>query len=88
MLALSLWMPCVVCLVEHDADTLAFFDFSEEESKMEHKKEMDEKETFFLQFADGFKPVSSKKQRLFDDYFEYPKEVDREIFLPPPERRA
>ncbi|NND62367.1 MAG: hypothetical protein HKN48_04145 [Flavobacteriaceae bacterium] len=88
IVAFSLLAPAVVPLIKANDDTFVLIDFSEEESKKETKKEIEEKQVYFHDLGGLNSSSSTKDQTLNYAYFIVWHEGSSEIFLPPPERNS
>ena len=87
-MVVSILVPSVLPFLEYDNDILITMDLTDEESKKEHKKELNEKEVFFQEVSDNVSLEELSSHKLFNHYLASLIEVPQEIFLPPPEHKA
>ncbi|MBX2826581.1 MAG: hypothetical protein KTR22_00355 [Flavobacteriaceae bacterium] len=85
LVVLSLLVPSVAPFLECDSELIISMEISDDESKKEHKKELDEKEVFFQELTNNDSFDDHPTVKLFGHYLESHFQVDQEIFLPPPE---
>ncbi|MDC8004836.1 hypothetical protein POV27_12300 [Aureisphaera galaxeae] len=87
LVVFSLLVPSVAPFLKCDNELIISLDISDEESKKEHKKELD-KDVFFQDLIENPNLEEIISQKLFDNYGKSFTEVHQEIFLPPPEHKG
>ncbi len=88
VVAFSLLAPAIVPLLKVDGETIVWIDITEDESKKESKKEIEEKEVYFQDLT-GFDSDDALDESLWNHaYFALWLEGSTEIILPPPEHNV
>ena len=84
----SLFAPSVIPLLDCENDAIVLIDFTEEESKKENKKELEEKDVFF-QDLNPNKDESGNDIAASNFYYLLKSsDFKHNIVLPPPERKC